>query len=71
MNASQENVNQAVEVADLVKELREAKEAMVAIRDHVFDTINVPFPAVRAAHDHLIGAEKSLEAAAVALTRSK
>lgn len=70
MNVSQDSVNRAVEVADLVKELREAKDAVVVIRDHVFDTLNVPFSSVRRAHDQLIGAEKSLEAAAVALTKS-
>ncbi len=70
MSASQDRVKHAVEVCDLVKELRKVRIVIAEIRDHVFDTINVPFPAVRRTHDHLIDAEKSIEAAAATLTRS-
>ncbi len=71
MATSQQKIQRAVETCDLMKELRRAKDAVQKIRDNVFNTINVPFPIVRKVHDHLIAAEKSIEAAAVALTRSK
>ncbi len=71
MTKSQKSANSAIEVADLTKELRKTKNATVLIRDHVFDTMNVPFKIVSKVHGHLIDAEKSLTAAAVALAGSK
>ena len=71
MSASQKSINAAIESADITKEIGKAKDQVTVIRDHVFDTINVPFPIVRKVHDHLIDAERSLAAASVALTRSK
>ncbi len=71
MSTAEQKIQRAVETCDLIKELRQSKDEIQKIRDNVFDTINVPFPIVRRAHDHLIDAEKSIDAAAVALTRSK
>ncbi len=65
-----EEIGQAIETCDLSKELRTAKEGVKLIRLHVFDTINVPFPIVRRMHDCLIDAEKSIDAAAITLTKS-
>ncbi len=71
MATNQHKIQRAIETCDLIKELRRSKDSITSIRDHVFETINVPFVVVRRVHDHLIEAEKSIEAAAVALTRSK
>lgn len=70
MSASEKNIKRAIEVCDLMKELRNSQHAIVLIRDHVFDAVNVPFKAVRKAHQHLIDAENSIAAAATALTKS-
>ncbi len=71
MRTAKQKIQRAVETCDLIKELRRSKDSLTSIRQHVFDTINVPFVIVRRVHDHLIEAEKSIDAAAVALTRSK
>ena len=70
MSTREKTIQHAIEVADLMKELRNAQDAIVLIRDHVFDAMNVPFKAVRKTHQHLIDAEKSMAAAATALTKS-
>lgn len=71
MSRSQNNVYSAIEVADLMKQLSKTRDSVAALRDQVFDAINVPFPVVQKVWEQLISAEKSLDAAAVALTRSK
>ena len=71
MSRSQDNVYSAIEVADLMKQLRKTRDSVAALRGQVFDAINVPFPIVQKVWEQLISAEKSLDAAAVALTRSK
>ena len=71
MNTPEKKFRRAVETCDLMKDLRTSKRTIEVIRDNVFDAINVPIKIVRKTHDHLIDAEKSIEAAAVTLTRSK
>lgn len=71
MSRSQNNVYSAIEVADLMKQLSKTRDSVAALRDQVFDAINVPFPVVQKVWEQLVSAEKSLDAAAVALTRSK
>jgi len=70
MGKAEQKIGRAIETCDLIKELRTAKDGVKLIRLHVFDTINVPFPIVRRMHDCLIDAEKSIDAAAITLTKS-
>jgi len=71
MSTAEKKFQRAVETCDLMKDLRRSKTAIEVIRDNVFDAINVPIATVQRVHDNLIDAEKSIDAAAVALTRSK